>query len=159
MNTEEIPINHSGICACGEVGFTFTGDPINSAYCYCKSCQFRTNADRWFGVWVPRENLTFTRGKPSSFIRKGDSGKTVDFLFCGNCGITLAGFAEIGDFSFRHVVSPALDNTCSAEISKDSVDHPGIFDKFLLVRRRYGYHETINVAHCHSSAKGQYQSL
>ena len=109
MNTEEIPMNHSGKCACGEVEFTFTGDPINSAYCYCHSCQFRTNADRWFGVWVPRENLTFTRGKPSSFIRKGDSGKTVDFFFCGNCGINLAGFAEIGDF--YSVAASVIENS------------------------------------------------
>ena len=91
-------MTHSGKCACANVEFTFTGDPIGSAYCYCQSCQFRTNSDRYFGVWVPKENLTFTRGKPSSFIRTGDSGKSVEHLFCGNCGVALAGFAEIGGF-------------------------------------------------------------
>ena len=91
-------MTHSGKCACGEVEFTSTGDPIGTSYCYCQSCQFRTNSDRYFGVWVPKDNLTFTKAKPSSFIRTGDSGKTVEHLFCGNCGTNLAGFAEIGNF-------------------------------------------------------------
>lgn len=88
-------MTHSGKCACGEVEFTFSGEPIGSVFCYCHSCQFRTNADRWFGVWVPKDNFSFIKGKPSSFIRKGDSGKSVEHFFCGNCGFNLAGFAEM----------------------------------------------------------------
>ncbi len=101
-------MTHSGKCACGEVGFTFTGEPMGSAYCYCQSCQSRTNADRWFGVWVPKDNLTFTKGKPFSFIRSGDSGKPVEHFFCGNCGFALAGFTELGNF--YSVAASAIEN-------------------------------------------------
>lgn len=47
---------------------------------------------------MPKENLTFTKGNPSSFSRTGDSGKRVEHLFCGNCGIALGGFTELGNF-------------------------------------------------------------
>ena len=35
-----------------------------------------------------------------------------------------------------------------AEIGEDGVNHRGVLDEFLLVRRRHGNHETVNVAHC-----------
>jgi hypothetical protein len=88
----------TGKCDCGEVEFAFTGEPINSSFCYCHSCQLHTNSDKWFGVWVPKENFKFTKGEPSTFTRIGDSGNTVEYTFCGNCGVTLAGFPELAGF-------------------------------------------------------------
>ncbi|WP_438273022.1 GFA family protein [Vibrio ostreicida] len=47
---------HIGSCSCGDIEFYFENDPINSIFCYCKECQALTGSDKWFGVWVPRDD-------------------------------------------------------------------------------------------------------
>ena len=41
-----------GRCDCGSIEYEFQDDPINTVFCYCKTCQLHTNSDKWFGVWV-----------------------------------------------------------------------------------------------------------
>lgn len=88
----------TGQCHCGEIVFEFSGDPINTAYCYCHSCQTQTNSDKWFGLWVPQALFQFTKGEPKTYTRLGDSGKDMRQHFCGKCGTTLAVFVEVGGF-------------------------------------------------------------
>jgi len=87
-----------GMCACSELEFECVGEPINAVFCYCLSCQRLTNSDKWFGVWYPKESVIFTKGKPSVFIRKGNSGKNMEHMFCSKCSTTVAAFCEIGNF-------------------------------------------------------------
>ncbi|WP_096086160.1 GFA family protein [Agaribacterium haliotis] len=87
-----------GSCACKNIEYCFTGAPINSAYCYCTQCQLYTNSDKWYGLWVPQENFSFTKGQTKTFIRKGDSGMDMCHHFCDNCGVNLAVKVEIGGF-------------------------------------------------------------
>ncbi|MBU2899216.1 GFA family protein [Vibrio hepatarius] len=87
-----------GVCACGKLEFECLGDPLNSVFCYCLSCQRVTNSDKWFGVWYPKDSVSFTKGKASIFIRKGDSGKNMEHMFCIKCSTTVAVFCEVGNF-------------------------------------------------------------
>ncbi|MCF6324489.1 MAG: GFA family protein [Gammaproteobacteria bacterium] len=89
---------HEGKCACGNVEYCFEGDPIDTAFCYCHECQIHTGSDKWFGIWVPAETFKFTKGMPSTFTRKGDSGKEMHHKFCGECGSTLAIDVTVGNF-------------------------------------------------------------
>lgn len=89
---------HTGQCSCGKVEYSFSGDPINVAYCYCTSCQIHTNSDKWHGLWVAKQNFSFNQTEPSTFTRKGDSGMDMVHHFCSTCGVTLAVFVEIGNF-------------------------------------------------------------
>lgn len=66
---------YEGSCACGTIRYFFEGEPINSAFCYCKECQVHTGSDKWFVLWVPKDKFSLTKGSPSPFTRKGDSGK------------------------------------------------------------------------------------
>lgn len=91
-------IKTSGKCTCGELEFECEGDPINSVFCYCPSCQRLTNSDKWFGLWYPKNNMRLLKGEPLVFIRKGNSGKNMEHMFCGDCGTTIAAFCEAGDF-------------------------------------------------------------
>ena len=84
---------YEGSCACGAIKYSFEGEPINSIFCYCKECQVATGSDKWFGLWVPKDKFSFTKGSASSFTRKGDSGKNVIHQFCGACGTNLCGEA------------------------------------------------------------------
>lgn len=87
-----------GVCTCGELEFECVGEPINSVFCYCPSCQKLTNSDKWFGVWYPKDSVNFVKGKPSVFIRKGNSGKNMEHMFCSKCSTTIAAFCEAGNF-------------------------------------------------------------
>lgn len=46
---------------------------------------------------VPKENLKLTRGADTlkTFVRKGDSGKSVPYRFCGECPGTVTVDAEL----------------------------------------------------------------
>ncbi len=89
---------HIGSCSCGDIEYCFNGDPINSIFCYCKECQSLTGSDKWFGLWVPKENFNFTKGTPLTYSRVGDSGKEVNYQFCGNCSTTLCAEITVGNF-------------------------------------------------------------
>jgi|GEM_PF-1174678 len=74
-----------GRCDCENIEYEFQDDPINTVFCYCRTCQLHTNSDKWFGVWVPFNKFKFIKGTPSSFTAIGDSGKETHRLFCGEC--------------------------------------------------------------------------
>jgi hypothetical protein len=87
-----------GSCRCSEIEFYFDGDPINSIFCYCKECQVLTGSDKWFGIWVPKDNFKLTKGTPSIYTRVGDSGKHVNYLFCSTCSTVLCAEITAGNF-------------------------------------------------------------
>ena len=80
--------NH-GSCDCGNIEYEFQDEPINTVFCYCKTCQLHTNSDKWFGVWVPFDKFKLVKGTPSSFTALGDSGSETHRLFCGDCSTVL----------------------------------------------------------------------
>ena len=88
----------TGKCSCGEVKLAFTGDPTNAVFCYCTDCQSDTGSDKWFGLWVPTDNLEFTQGEAQTFTRSGSSGMPVRKNFCGTCGTTLCSNFTAGGF-------------------------------------------------------------
>ena len=107
---------YEGRCACGNIEYCFNDDPINSAFCYCHECQTHTGSDKWFGLWVPLENFSFTKGTPSIFTRLGDSGKEMHHNFCSDCGttlsveVTIAGFYSVAASTLKdnNAFSPAM---------------------------------------------------
>jgi hypothetical protein len=99
---------HIGSCRCGGIEFYFYNDPINSIFCYCKECQAFTGSDKWFGLWVPKDNFKFTKGTPSTYTRAGDSGKDVNYKFCGTCSTALC--AEVTAGNFYSVSATSLKN-------------------------------------------------
>lgn len=120
---------YEGQCACGEIAYRFEGEPINSAFCYCSECQTHTGSDKWFGLWVPLDQLIFTQGTPSSFQRLGDSGKPMIHKFCPKCAttlcveVTVAGFYSVSASTLksRHQFSPNM------VIYKASAPHWAVF--------------------------------
>jgi len=89
---------YSGNCGCGKIEYQFDEEPINSVFCYCKECQTTTGSDKWFGLWVPVDKFSFTKGNPKKFTRIGDSGKEVNLMFCSDCGTTLCAEVTVGKF-------------------------------------------------------------
>ena len=91
-------IVRSGCCGCGDIEYLVEDEPINTVFCYCRECQIHTGSDKWFGAWFPKEKFKITSGKPSTYTRKGASGKDINLLFCANCGVMVAAEVTAGKF-------------------------------------------------------------
>ncbi|ODM17687.1 hypothetical protein SI65_06475 [Aspergillus cristatus] len=104
----------SGICACGNVCFEYSGEPVLTALCHCTECQ------RWSGsafssnVAVPTAHFSVTKGEPKCWTRLGVvTGKEHHHFFCGDCGTSLysqpeamAGVTQIKAGSLRETNIP-----------------------------------------------------
>jgi len=90
--------NYTGSCACQSVRYTFTGAPINSVFCYCHTCQEHSVSDKWFGLWVRKNNFKFTEGNTTCYTRQGDSGQSVKHFFCNHYGTTVCIYVAVGSF-------------------------------------------------------------
>ncbi len=101
--------NYKGQCACGNIEYRFEGEPVNTAFCYCRACQKHTGSDKWFGLWVPIDNFHFTKGTPSTFTRLGDSGKAMNYKFCEHCATTLSVEVTVANF-YSVAASTVIDN-------------------------------------------------
>ena len=89
---------HIGSCRCGDIEFYFDNNPINSVFCYCKECQTITGSDKWFGLWVSKDNFSFTKGTSCTYTRAGNSGKAVNYQFCGTCSTVVCAEVTAGNF-------------------------------------------------------------
>ena len=45
-----------------------------------------------------KDNFTFTKGMPSTYVRVGDSGRKTRYNFCQSCGVTVCAEIEVGNF-------------------------------------------------------------
>ena len=76
-------------CQCGALRATCAGEPVRISVCHCLACKQRSGSAfavqaRWPSAQVRLE------GAASSYVRIGDSGRTVTFRFCPTCGSTVA---------------------------------------------------------------------
>ena len=75
-------------CACRQLNVSCAGDPTSVSLCHCLECQRRTGSSFGIAAFFPRENVTAT-GKTKTFTRRSDSGHSVTFHFCPDCGATV----------------------------------------------------------------------
>jgi Glutathione-dependent formaldehyde-activating enzyme len=78
--------NREAACSCGQLRLTCLGDPVRVSMCHCLECQRRTGSP--FGVqgWYPREQVLPAKGVAKQYEHQADSGRTVTFNFCPECG-------------------------------------------------------------------------
>ena len=98
-----------GKCVCGNIEYSYSGEPINTAFCYCTDCQIHTGSDKYFGVWAPKENLQIDKGEPVVFTRLGDSGEPTHHFFCKDCGVTL--YVEATVVNMVSIAATTLDDS------------------------------------------------
>jgi hypothetical protein len=78
----------SAQCSCGQLKATTEGEPVRISVCHCLACQRRTGSA--FGVQArfPRARVRID-GRSSQYARTADSGNTLTFHFCPDCGATV----------------------------------------------------------------------
>lgn len=76
-------------CGCGRLRASCTGDPVRISVCHCLACQQRSGSAFAAQARWPDEQVVI-EGERKAWERVGDSGARATFLFCPNCGSTVA---------------------------------------------------------------------
>ena len=77
-----------GGCPCGAVNYEAIIDPDKVIICHCTDCQAISGAPYRVNVPALMEDFAL-RGKPSTYVKRGDSGNEVMTAFGGICGAAL----------------------------------------------------------------------
>ena len=76
-------------CSCGQLQVTVRGDPVRVAMCHCLECQRRTGSTFGVQAFYPRDQVRLAKGIAKRYARRAESGRTVRFNFCPECGGTV----------------------------------------------------------------------
>src|SRR5580692_11949751 len=76
-------------CSCGQLSLTVNGDPLRVSMCHCLECQRRTGSTFGVQAFYPREQVRLAKGIAKRYARRAESGRTVTFNFCPECGGTV----------------------------------------------------------------------
>lgn len=87
--------NREAACSCGQLRLTCLGDPVRVSMCHCLECQRRTGSPFGVQAWYPREQVLPAKGVAKRYERQANSGRTVTFNFCAECGGTVFWVAEL----------------------------------------------------------------
>ena len=79
---------HGG-CMCKAVRYEVTAEPLAVMDCHCRDCQYASGGSHTTAVVLPVAAFKITKGAPTRFTSKGDSGADVTRAFCGTCGSPL----------------------------------------------------------------------
>merc|ERR1711990_133703 len=80
----------SGHCLCKATTYTVDAEPLFSGYDHCDDCQRQSGSTYSLVVVVPKDKLSIKGPVKTYSGAKGDSGKVVHRLFCGECGSPIA---------------------------------------------------------------------
>ncbi|KAL0259542.1 hypothetical protein SLS55_005279 [Diplodia seriata] len=77
----------TGGCLCGNLKYSFDGEPVGVAACHCIPCRRTSNSTHSTNLLVPAPAFKSLGGTPKNWSRTGDSGKPVTSNFCPECGV------------------------------------------------------------------------
>lgn len=78
----------SAECSCGQLRVTVRAKPLRVSVCHCLACQRRTGSVFGAQARFPLDSASIA-GRSTVFTRVGDSGITISFNFCPECGSTV----------------------------------------------------------------------
>jgi len=75
-------------CACGSLRVVCAGEPTIVSLCHCLACQRRTGSTYGVAAFFNRDAIR-VEGPSKIYVRPSDSGSSVRFHFCPDCGSTV----------------------------------------------------------------------
>jgi hypothetical protein len=82
-------VEREGGCACGEVRYRLTADPLIVHCCHCLSCQRQTGSAFVINVLIETDRLELLAGDPHEVSLPRDSGGTQEVWRCRTCETAL----------------------------------------------------------------------
>lgn len=84
----------TGGCSCGRVRLNANAEPTFVAVCHCRACQRASGSAFAMIVALPADALHVT-GEVTTYDSKGDSGRSVHYRFCPNCGSPVSSNVDV----------------------------------------------------------------
>lgn len=81
-------------CRCGALTATCAGEPVRVSVCHCLACKRRTGSAFAAQARWPSGQVRLD-GASRTYVRTTDSGRSVSYRFCPDCGSTVAYEAEV----------------------------------------------------------------
>ena len=81
----------TGGCQCGEVRYEVASAPLELYVCHCRECQAQSASAFGISVIVSSADVRIVKGALKRWSRPADSGRTIDYFFCPNCGSRVFG--------------------------------------------------------------------
>ena len=75
-------------CACGQLELRCEGEPQGVSLCHCLECQKRTGSTYGIAAFFLKTDVEAS-GRAARYSRPSDSGFSVHFNFCPECGSTV----------------------------------------------------------------------
>ncbi len=75
-------------CSCGQLRASCEGHPVRISVCHCLACQKRTGSAFGAQARWPSSQVAID-GRAMRYVRTADSGNSLTFHFCPDCGSTV----------------------------------------------------------------------
>ena len=75
-----------GGCQCGKVRYRIEGAPVAVGVCHCSDCQRQSGSAFGMSLILAKQHFRLLSGELRSFTKTAESGRTVECLFCPDCG-------------------------------------------------------------------------
>jgi hypothetical protein len=109
----------SGGCACGEIRYECTAEPMMMLNCHCRDCQRSSGGPFSSFVVVPTEAFELRQGAPRFHASPSEMGGKTRRGFCSECGSPIYGQPDL----IPHIVA----------IRTASLDDPSWFSQQMDV--------------------------
>lgn len=82
---------YTGGCACGDIRYEITGEPLGAGQCHCRDCQYASGGGPANAFVVPNDSLRVSKGEPRSYESESAKGNRAVRKFCPRRGTPLFG--------------------------------------------------------------------
>ncbi len=96
-----------GGCACGEVRYRLTSDPLFVHCCHCLSCQRQTGSAFVINLLIEADRVQMLAAEPQPVDVPRDDGSTQRIFRCPTCQVAV--YSEYGRPEVRFVRAGTLD--------------------------------------------------
>ena len=102
-----------GGCACGEVRYRLTSEPLFVHCCHCRSCQRQTGSAFVINLLIEADRVELLAGDPVAVDAPRDDGSTQRIFRCPSCSVAV--FSNYGLPSLHFVRGGTLDEPAGIE--------------------------------------------
>jgi hypothetical protein len=108
LEEDIVSVPREGGCACGEVRYRLTSDPLFTHCCHCLNCQRQTGSAFVINLLIETDRVELLAGDPQPVDVPRDDGSTQRIFRCPTCQVAV--FSQYGRREVRFVRGGTLDD-------------------------------------------------
>lgn len=98
---------HEGRCACGEIRYRLTSEPLVVHCCHCLNCQRQTGSAFVINMLIESDRMELLAGEPVRVDAPRDAGPAQQIFRCPTCQVAM--YSDYGRPDIRFVRAGTLD--------------------------------------------------